>query len=109
MIGGNVVEEMSLKFVEVMFVHDRIAPAVFSPHISIFGVDDGEKANSLCHATCKIIRSVIDIVSLCLFPTDNHKIYRPDKNRHRTDIFMTRLTSISLLKNAMIIAVMNTI
>ena len=67
--------ERKQKFVEFIFVHDRIDPASFSPHILIVGVSDGEIANSLGHATCKIIRSVIDIASSCLFPTDNHKIY----------------------------------
>ena len=62
-------------FVEFVFVHDRIDPAAFSPQILISRVDDGEEANSLGDETCKIIRSVINIVSSCLFPTDNHKIY----------------------------------
>lgn len=86
MIDGNVLgHRLHWKEAEICRVYIcsrtyRSRPAAFSPHILIVGVSDDEIANSLGHATCKIIRSVIDIASSCLFPTDNHKIYWPDKN-----------------------------
>ena len=63
------------EFVEFVFAHDRIVPSAFSLQILISRVDRSDNVNPQGKETCKFIRSVINIASSCLFPTNNNKIY----------------------------------